>query len=81
MRIIAMFRSERKLGGRCPSCQLPLDALGCRIMSRQRTRPDALRRTGIFEVIEVDCRGTPTAPVEACPCCATHPGQDCEHSA
>jgi hypothetical protein len=75
MRIIAMFRTEKALAGRCPSCELPLDALGCRIVGRQRTPRAVRRRTDVFEVIEVDCLGSPTAPVQDCPCCAQgHPG-------
>jgi hypothetical protein len=79
MRIIAMFRSEKSLGGRCPSCELPFDAVRCQLLSHQRTSRAVRRRTGIAVIFTVDCYGTPSAPVGECPCCAQgHPGHGCE---
>jgi hypothetical protein len=74
-RIFVLLRTIRPLAGRCPSCELPLDALGCRIADRRRTTGAERRRTGgVREVIEVICAGQPTQPVGPCPCCAHHPG-------
>jgi hypothetical protein len=72
-RIFAMLRTIKPLAGRCPSCELAQDALGCRIVERRKTTRAERRRSGVAEVIEVLCNGAPTAPVGPCPCCTTHP--------
>jgi hypothetical protein len=76
-RIFAILRTIKPLAGRCPACELPLDALGCRIVSRTNAPRAIRRRTGIAEMVEVLCNGAPAQPVAACPCCATHPAGPC----
>jgi hypothetical protein len=74
-RIFVLNRTIRPLAGRCPSCELPFDALGCRIVARRRTTGAERRRTnGARELIEVACRGVPAQEVLPCPCCTSHPG-------
>jgi hypothetical protein len=73
-----LCRSLRPLAGRCPACESPMDLLGCRVLDRYRPPRALRRRTGIAEVIQVDCRGTSALPEIACPCCATHPGEPCQ---
>jgi len=77
--VFVLCRTIQVLAGRCPSCGNPCDRLGCRILERYRC-PRAIRhRTGVAEIIKIDCRGTSTLREIACPCCANHPGQRCPH--
>ena len=46
-----------------------MDEAGCRIVFHARVRAAARKRTGIAQVVEVWCVGTPTAPVAPCPAC------------
>jgi hypothetical protein len=78
-RLIVVRRAAGPTSGRCLACDLPMDALGCRILSRVVPSRAARRRTGIAEVVEVECCGTPVGPIHGCPCCASHPGAPCEH--
>jgi hypothetical protein len=70
-------REANPIGGRCLACDLPMDALGCRILTRTPATRAVRRRTGVLEVVEVLCCGTPTLPIQSCPCCAQHPGAPC----
>jgi len=79
-RYVALLYSPTPLGGRCPSCEELMDESGCRLGDHYQVRPAARRRTGIAQVVEVFCEGTPTAPVRECPCCAEHPGAPCDRT-
>ena len=68
-RYVALLRSSAPLGGVCPACEHVMDETGCRIGDRFGVRPEARRRTGVGQVVEVWCAGTPTAPVRPCPVC------------
>jgi hypothetical protein len=65
-RYVALLCHPRPLGGICPACEGVMDQSGCRIGDHARgTSP-----SGIRQVVEVFCAGTPTAPVTECPLCA-----------
>ena len=66
-RLIALLRSRAPLRGFCPACEQPMDESGCRIGDHFiGTSP-----SGVSQVVEVFCQGTPTIPVVDCPACAT----------
>jgi hypothetical protein len=76
-----LCRTIRPLLGRCPSCENPLDLLGCRILERYRPPRAIRRRTGIAELIKIECQGDTVLREIPCPCCQTHPGDRvCPHS-
>jgi hypothetical protein len=80
-RIIAILASPAALGGICPSCDQVMDETGCRIVDHFLVTPAARQRTGIGQIVEVFCEGTPTHPVHECPCCvAHHPGAPCNRA-
>ena len=68
-RFVALLRNLAPLAGRCPACRGVMDETGCRIGDDFRVRLAARRRTGIGRVVEVFCKGAPTAPVIECPVC------------
>lgn len=49
-----------------------MDETGCRLGEHLVSR-DPTRTLGIVQVVEVWCTGTPTGPVQLCPCCASAP--------
>ncbi len=64
-RYVALLRSTAPLGGMCPACERVMDESGCRIGDHfVGTSP-----TGISQVVEVFCEGTPTIAAQECPAC------------
>jgi hypothetical protein len=64
-RYVALLRDPAPLGGICPACGDVMDESGCRIGDHARgTSP-----SGIRQVVEVFCTGTPMMPVTECPAC------------
>lgn len=64
-RFVALLRSPAPLGGICPACDQVMDESGCRIGDHFRgTSP-----SGISQVVEVFCEGTPTTPIVECSVC------------
>jgi len=64
-RYIALLRDPAPLGGICPACDQVMDESGCRIGDHfVGTSP-----SGISQVVEVFCEGTPSVPVQDCPAC------------
>ena len=70
-RFVALLRDLAPLHGLCPACEGIMDDTGCAIGDHLIVKPAARKRTGIAQVIEVFCTGTPTVPVRECPACAT----------
>jgi hypothetical protein len=67
-RYVVLLREAAPLRGCCPACDSVMDASGCRIGDDVRTHdPDQTR--GITRVVEVFCKGHPTAPIVECPAC------------
>lgn len=64
-RFVALLRSSAPLGGICPACERIMDESGCRIGDHfVGSSP-----SGIRQVVEVFCAGTPTTPIVECPVC------------
>jgi hypothetical protein len=64
-RYVALLRDPAPLGGICPACDQVMDVSGCRVGDHfVGTSP-----SGISQVIEVFCEGTPSVPVNECPVC------------
>jgi hypothetical protein len=64
-RYVVLLRTRAPLGGICPVCECAMDESGCRIGDHVvGTSP-----SGISQVVEVLCAGTPTLPITECPVC------------
>ena len=69
-RFVAFLSSSEPLHGRCPACDGLMDETACRIGDHFIVKPGARGRTGIGQIVEVFCEGTPSVPVQECPACA-----------
>ena len=64
-RYIAVLPTDEPLGGICPACDGYMDETGCRIGDHFV----GTSASGISQVVEVFCEGTPTIAAQECPAC------------